>query len=358
MKNIFKTILALTLITGFASCDNDENLMFVTPPASFQILSPSTGAGVILDPLTPNNPALSLTWEGANYGTATEVTYVVQVDKIGDEFDTPIDIASTTNTYVTITSEELNNAADEVNLTPFEEDGLEVRIMATVGTTGSEPSYSNVITYLVTSYSTDMPLLSVPGAYQGANWDPNTADRVAASAYGKTDYQGYIWLDGEFLFTAPNADGVFTWDVKWGQGAAENTLLLGSNTNCTAVSAGYYLVKADTAPDKLTYSATLTNWGVIGSATPGGWDNSTPMTYDSTTKKWTVVMTLAGGQQFKFRANNDWGINLGAFDPGKPGVGDVMSYDGSNIDVAASGTYLVTLDLSSPRAYTFSFVAQ
>lgn len=354
MKNIIKTLLAITLVSGFTSCTDDENLMFVSPPASFQILSPSTGDAVVLDPATPNNPALSLNWEGANYGTATEVTYIVQVDNTGDNFDTPIDVTSTTNTYTTITSDELNSAAGAAGLIPFEQGGLEVRIYATVGTTGVEPSYSNVITYLVTTYSTALPKLSVPGNHQG--WDPPTAPRVASSGYGQTDYQGYMWLDGGYKFTAPNAQGNFTWDTNWGEGATPGTLLLNSSTNCNASVAGYYLVKADT--DALTYSATQTNWGIIGSATPGGWGASTPMTYDSTTKKWTVVLALTGGNQFKFRANDDWGINLGAFDPGKPGVGDVMSYDGINIDVATAGTYLVTLDLSEARAYTFSFVAQ
>lgn len=35
-----------------------------------------------------------------------------------------------------------------------------------------------------------------------------------------------------------------------------------------------------------------------------------------------------------------------------------MNYDGPNLSVGAAGTYNVELDLSNPRAYTYSVTAQ
>ena len=35
-----------------------------------------------------------------------------------------------------------------------------------------------------------------------------------------------------------------------------------------------------------------------------------------------------------------------------------MSYDGSNLSVDAGGDYLVELDLSNPREYTYTLTAQ
>jgi hypothetical protein len=55
--------------------------------------------------------------------------------------------------------------------------------------------------------------------------------------------------------------------------------------------------------------------------------------------------------EFKFRANNAWTINLGG-DPAS------MNYDGSNLSVDAGGDYLVELDLSNPRVYTYTLTAQ
>ena len=97
-----------------------------------------------------------------------------------------------------------------------------------------------------------------------------------------------------------------------------------------------YYCKVNTA--SLKYSATLVSTiGVIGDATPAGWDASTPLT---TTDNliWTGTIEFKGGE-FKFRANDGWDINLG---------GDLqnLTQDGGNIASPGEGKYDVTLDLS------------
>ena len=79
-------------------------------------------------------------------------------------------------------------------------------------------------------------------------------------------------------------------------------------------------------------------WGLIGDATPGAWDNSTDMTYDEEKGCWTVIADMIVGG-YKFRANNDWGIN---------GGGDLtdLTADGSNITCAEAGTYKFELYLN------------
>ena len=84
-----------------------------------------------------------------------------------------------------------------------------------------------------------------------------------------------------------------------------------------------------------------------------GWDADANMTYDQTTKKWSIVISLIGGQEIKFRANDDWGLNYG--DTGADGS---LNEGGDNIAVATSGSYLVELDLSNPRAYTYTLTLQ
>lgn len=350
MKNIFKPILAITLLFGAASCTDEQDLIYTNPPASFKILSPQSGESVVLSPDTPLNPGLSLTWEDADYGTATQVSYTIQVDKSGDNFDSAIDITSTTNTYATINSDVLNSASVAAGLTPFTQGGLEVRIKSTIGTTGSEEKFSDVITYLVTPYSTDLPKLAVPGNHQG--WNPPTAPTIAASAFGQTDYEGYIWLDGEYKFLAPDASGNFNWGTPdWGDdGSFSGVLVETGEQNCTT-TAGYYRVQANTTT--LTYSVTPTAWGIVGSATPGSWDNSTALTYNASTKKWEGTVVLGTGE-FKFRANNAWTINLG----GDGNDDGSMDYDGPNLASPGPGTYNVVLDLSNPRKYTYSVTAQ
>lgn len=352
MKKIVKSLLALTLALGFTSCEDEQDLLFLTADGSFEILTPTSGEGVVLNPDTPLNPGLTLTWTAADYGeTPTAVGYLIEIDKTGDEFDTPIELTTTNNTYATVTSDALNSAAVGAGLTPFSEGGIDIRITATVGA-GEGAMMSNIVTYLVTTYSTDLPMLAVPGNHQG--WNPPTAPRLAASAFGATDFEGFVWLDGEFKFVAPNESGVFDWGAgpDYGDDGTNNGMLVEQDeTNCNAPAAGMYKVLANTTD--LTYSITATNWGIIGAATPTGWDSDTDLVYNPDNQKLEVTIALTAGE-FKFRANDDWPTNFGQDDNGDGS----LDQDGGNLSVSEAGTYLVVLDLSNPRMYTYSATLQ
>lgn len=350
MKNIFRNVLAVALISGFASCTDEQDLKFLDNAAEFRILSPVSGDAVVLSPETPTNPGLSMTWEDMDYGTPTQVTYTVQVDKSGDDFDSPVDLVSTNNTYVTVTSDALNGAALAAGLTPFSQGGLEIRVKSAVGSPASQEKFSTVITYLVTPYSSELPKLAVPGNHQG--WNPPTAPRIASSAFGETDYEGYVYLNGGFKFVAPDPAGNFNWgNTDWGDDGSFSGVLAESGESDITAAAGYYRVRANTTT--LQYTIEPTTWGIVGAATPGGWGSSTALTYNSSTKKWEGVVTMTAGE-FKFRANNAWAINLG----GDPDGDDSMNYDGPNLSVDAGGTYNVVLDLSNPRKYAYSLTLQ
>ncbi len=357
MKNIIKSLVIGSLFIGITSCEDEQDLKFLTPEATFEILSPTSGDAVVLSPETPTNPGLSISWSDADFGTPTQVNYEIQIDKSGDAFDSPFILNTTNNTFAVINSADLNGAVVSVGLTPFAEGAIEIRIRATVGT-GSSESFSSVITYLVTPYSTDLPKLAVPGNHQG--WDPPTAPFIAASAFGETDYEGYVWLDGGHKFLAPDSSGAFNWgNTDWGDdGTFSGVLAETGETDCVAM-AGYYRVQANTTT--LVYTETLTNWAVTGSATTLGWPSGpdgtdgqdVDLTYNPTTKKWEVITTLTGGQEIKFRANNAWTLNYGDND-----ADSSLEEGGANIAISSTGSYLIELDLSNPREYTYTLTLQ
>lgn len=359
MKNTFKLLLATILISGLWSCEDEQDLMILTPPASFQILTPQAGFSPIeLTPGLQNNPALTVTWAPADYGNPTAVTYDVEIAKTGTEFETVTLAGSTSSTNITWTVLELNSAAGAAGLTPFTEEGLDIRIKATTGTLDAQPVYSNVVTVLLKTYSSELPKIAVPGNHQG--WNPPTAPRLASSGFGNSDYEGFVWLDGGYKFLAPDGSGNFNWgNTDWGDDGSFSGILVESGESDCNATAGYYRVLANPSnaesggQQPLTYSATPTVWGIVGFATTGndsGWNQSIPLTYNQESKKWEGIVTLTAGE-FKFRANNAWTINLGG-DPAS------MSYDGPNLSVDAAGSYLVKLDLSTPRQYTYELVAQ
>lgn len=348
MKNILKTTLFAFLLIALGSCENDIEAV-ATSQSGATLLTPATGTELVLLQSNEDDIATTLVWDYADFGVETSATYTVEIAEADTNFEKPIAAGTTTNKYLTWTVKELNGILAANGFKPFVQSSVDVRIKAALGTAANaEISYSNAIILKVTLYTSELPQLAVPGNHQ--EWNPTTAPRIASSAFGKTDYEGYIWLDGEHKFVAPDANGVYDWNKgpDFGDDGTFTGKLVEKDEKNVTVPEGYYLVKADT--QKLTYSETLTNWGVIGDAT-GSWDNDTNMTYNKDTKVWTVTIDLTD-QFIKFRANDGWDINYG--DTGADGALEFNSPD--NIKVAAAGNYTITLDLSNPRAYKYTLV--
>lgn len=352
MKKIFKLLFLLTFIFAVISCDNeDQEQLIISPSGSGEITAPQNGTVYILNPEEDqNNPSLTVTWSSSSYGIPTAVSYKVEFAKTGTNFAEPFLAGATSNNYLSWNIGEFNGAAVTSGLTPFLEEGLDIRVTSTVGSLGSTPQVSGSVTIYVTPFTTDLPTIAVPGNHQG--WDPSTAQLLAASSFGQTDYEGYVWLDGGYKFIAPNDTGGFFWgNTDWADdGSFSGVLVEQDETDCIADVAGYYFVKADT--DELTYSITGANWGVIGTATPTGWDSDTDLVYDAATRILAVNIDLVPGP-FKFRGNDEWGqFDLGTVDDdGHLQGGGDLTFDG------AAGNYRVVLDLSNPRAYTYSVTA-
>ena len=188
--------------------------------------------------------------------------------------------------------------------------------------------------------NTGYPVIYVPGSYQG--WDPSKTTTVLASPNVDGRYSGYLYFPDaatQFKFT----DGP-AWDVNYGDTGADGTLDPGGD-NIVAADAGQYKIDVDL--NSLTYTFRKTDWGLIGSATPGGWDSDQDMTYDPATNSWSIQLDLVAGE-VKFRANDDWGLNYG--DAG----GDALLEEGAaNIAIPSAGNYRIRLFLDKPD-HTYS----
>lgn len=178
----------------------------------------------------------------------------------------------------------------------------------------------------------------VPGNHQG--WAPVSAPALRSEAKDGI-YTGFINFNGDFKFILARNwdDGEYnsTNFTAFADGFAPST----DGTNITA-PVGYYYVKADVPGQKL--DATKVVWGVVGTAA-GSWDVDMDMAWDDTKKCWAATVELVAGE-WKFRANDDWGINLG-------GSMDDLTMDGGNMNLAEGGTYVIELytDRASSEKY-------
>lgn len=349
MKHIYKIIYFFCLSIIIASCsENEPDIIQIEPVSIGVINTPDNGDIFTLNPAEDsNNTAITISWDSADYGYPTGINYTVEFALTGTAFESPVIVGTTTNRFLSMNTNELNSACVLAGLLPFVEGSVDIRIKSDVGTQNSLPQFSNPISIFVTPFTTDLPKIAVPGNHQG--WNPSTAELLAASAFGATDYEGYVWLDGIYQFLAPDSSGNFDWGTtQWGDdGTFTGKLLIEGRKDCTA-TAGYYLLKADTGT--LTYSQTPYDWGLIGSATPNGWDSDQNMTYDPATRTWKITLDLSTGD-IKFRANDGWGWNYG-----DTGANGELNNDGDNIVVPEAGNYTVILDLSHPREYTYSLI--
>lgn len=163
-------------------------------------------------------------------------------------------------------------------------------------------------------------------------------------------WNGYDYLAGDdgvhftgFMYLNQNGFK-FTTAPDWsGTGYGENFSTAPDAGNIVMTEpAGYYQVDVDLS--ERTYTLTpITSIGIIGSASPNGWDSDVDMTYvpyNKDTKEvngyWEVKnITLSAGE-IKFRANDDWALSWGGE------LDNLTTKNGGNITVEA-GTYDIKL---------------
>lgn len=345
LNKISAGFLAVVAFVGFNACSDDDNLIIASPEGGPQLVTPASGTSIVLSAANEQNVATTLVWNDADYNAQTAINYNVEIALSGTDFAAPIAGGSTNERFLSWTNQQLNDVSIAAGLSPFVAGDIDVRVISSIGTQDDQQQISDVITLNITPYTTSLPKIAVPGDHQG--WDPATAPRLASSEFGATDYEGYVWLETEYKFVAPDDAGNFAWgNTDWGDDGSFSGILVEEGESNVQASSGYYLLKVNTSD--LTYSATQYSWGLIGSGTPTGWDSDTDMVYDPTSGTWSVTLDLTA-DEIKFRANDGWDWNYG--DNGADGS---LENGGDNIAVPAAGNYTVVLDLSNPREYTYT----
>ena len=176
------------------------------------------------------------------------------------------------------------------------------------------------------TYTVGKPVLYMAGEANG--WATN--DYLAGE--DGVHFTGFMFL---------NQNGFkFCTQPEWkGTNYGANFDTAGDAANITMTeAAGYYKVDVDLETKSYVLTP-ITTIGIIGSASPNGWDSDVDMTYvpyNAETKElgyWEIKDVPFTSGEIKFRANDDWAINWGGDTNALTQGGDNISVDAGKYDI-------------------------
>lgn len=356
-------MLMLCALLAAAACKKDGE-QYTLQPGGFSggALSASSTT-IVLTRAAENDTALSFTWGAAAFGGATVVGYTLEIDVPADTSGAnawaqakTFNAGNQPQGY-SFAGKDLNNLLSAMGLPAGATSQVAVRVKAAVpqyngAASTVTPVYSNTLVVTITTFSSN---LYVPGDYQG--WNPGSAPMFPPIEGKAGMYEGYVNMPGSggpYYFKFTNSPD---WDhTNYGDGGNGTFSTDGNAAGLSVPTGGYYYLTANLNTNQWT--ATAVTWGIIGDATPGGWDADTPMAYDAAEQVWKVTAQMKKNGSFKFRANNAWALDFGTDANGKLVYADnpFLGYTAglNNLSVPEDGTYTIRLDLHLSGQYTYS----
>ncbi len=333
MKNFSKIlVLGLAFVLAWGGCKKEETQVVLNPSAKLEATLSAATAVLLKD--APNADALTVSWIKPDFGFPAAAAYKVLVDKKGNNFAKAVDIGAGSELKKTFKTLELNKLMIDLGLAAGSASDLDFKVECLIG--ASTVLSTTIMNAKVTTYVDKLDLSTIWGVVGSATpggW--NGPDLPVYRTSVTNELVAYVTLiAGEIKFRTNN-----DWTTNLGGAAG----VLSANGANIAVTAGTYKISMN--PVALTYKIEPFTWGIVGTATPNGWNGpDMPMWYDSTVDLWRAEVKVAAGVM-KFRLNNDWGTNFG-------GSANTLSAGGADIAVTA-GTYLVTADFKNLK-YTIT----
>ncbi|PKA97485.1 uncharacterized protein DUF5019 [Flavobacteriaceae bacterium MAR_2009_75] len=331
---IYSFFVAMAFLLG--SCSDDDENIKVSDMTSTQLTLSSSDALVLSRDII-GETVLSLNWTVPDFGFEGAVpTYNVVLGVEGASEATPKTVSVGNNLTKDFVTEELNEALNDAGALSGLENQINIWVEAVLGK--EVVTTSEVQSLTITAYATTFDLNSPWGLVGSAapnGWDG--PDIPVYSTAVANEFVSYATLvDGELKIRQDN-----DWAVNYGDTGADGTLDEGGDN--IVVTAGTYKIMFSL--NDFSYSIEPFTWGIVGDATPNGWDGpDVPLSYDPTSDQWRATITLNTGE-IKFRQNNEWTIGYGDAE-----ADDILEQDGGNIAVEA-GNYLVSVDFNN-RLYT------
>ena len=371
--NFSKIVTVAMLLFATIACEKEDFLVFTATTNGTLSFQNEVQSVYKLSNATSSNIAERFVWNEPDFDAPTTVTYLVEISTSSDFSSISMNSGDTSNNHFGVTVANLieiatalgldedpstNDANGEPNTTGV----VYARVKAFAGGTSSGANQAQITSSPVTL---NIEMIEVAGSCEDASLSTWGLVGSAVNNWGG-DNRGFAagndvpflsnGTEGLYRAALHMSDGEFKirqdndWGVNLGDTGADGSLESGGDN--IQITAGNYYVEFN--ENEMTISVTAADpvWGIVGSATLNGWGDApdVKMTPDPCNEGVYVVygVTLTDGEM-KFRADDDWGVNLG--DTGADGITDS---GGDNIAVTA-GTYNITLNTTDN---TYSIEAQ
>ena len=335
-------------------------------PEMVQISAPEDVVAPVLSPVADINitaanlglESVTFEWSAADFGAQTQVNYAIEVAAAGQS-DKVVVTSGVTETSAVVSYESLNAVLlYDLGLASGIAENVDFYVSAKVGEYAKVYSAPVTASATVTQAEKEYPKLTVAGSYAYNNWSPGKGQFVYDFEGTDAKYSGVIdfgedvsalqfkfvgaaWGENEFSVPAGEAQAAE---------AAELPLVAGGGDNISAYTTHrFYSLTLDKNTPKVIKNFSFNSLGVIGDATPTGWDADTDMEFNAAKQRFYVDLTLNDGK-IKFRADDDWAVNWG-------GADGVLSAGGADIAVAA-GNYRIYVNLNDPANPTYELNAK
>ncbi|NTU94615.1 MAG: SusF/SusE family outer membrane protein [Bacteroidales bacterium] len=350
MKIIKYTLSILALVLAFTACtkDSSNNVVFDSTKAVSGTLS--APAAIVLLDATKGNNLTAFTWTPSTFGFDAAITYTVEIALQGNNFATTKILGTVSTNRLVIKGSDLQSALDGLKVILGNTHVVEMRVKSQI-VDQVTPIYSNVVNYNVTTFmpaEKEYNKVWIVGDYCG--WNHDNSQFLYDVAGDKQYYEGWVAFSGK----AQNGFKI-TYKAGWGDDIGTNDAAVVNNKikvepggNIGLFNGSIMLLKLDNrdqANRTLELKKTISRIGLIGSATPNGWNTpDTELTFNTTKRVFEATIVLTDGE-IKFRADNDWGLNWGKFDASAGKNPNQLNPGGPNIPVTA-GTYKVEFNLN------------
>jgi starch-binding outer membrane protein SusE/F len=325
-KNILIYLIIIGMIGIFTGCKKDETrVVMLTSPAVPTI----TTLPELVLLRAHGSDTVTFAGTAVNPGFTCSATYFIEACLHGNNFADALTIWSgNQDKHIVIKTADLNGTL----LKKFPADStvsVDIRIRAVLvvdAGSGAPGSGTDPM-----SYSSEITTVNVnPYGFPRLDLVNSGIAQKIESPLGDGKYVGIVYLDPTKPFTLKDHETSTIY------GGAGGTLSV-NGTAFTPTTLGYYRLTANT--NALTYTLDPYNIGLVGSATPNGWNSpDQKMTYNTMLGTWDITITLVAGD-IKFRLNDDWAWNLG-------GTTGALTHNGSNYTVAP-GNYTISLTITT-----------